>query len=209
MSQHTEKLEGLLYAQAMNLAEQHLERGREAREQIGQELQARLQQLQVGEEQHYQREAERLCRQLLQSSKIRIDTELDRLRWALVQGVLADVRKRLETIPENPARYRKVLEGYLAEAAAAMPQGELVAELRPHDIESLRPHWEAMTARAAPGRKVILASLAEPASGGMVVHGEDGRLRVNNTFEGRLARMQDEVLGSIMDQLFNQAGGAA
>jgi V/A-type H+-transporting ATPase subunit E len=66
-----------------------------------------------------------------------------------------------------------------------------------------------MAARAAPGRKIALASLAEHASGGVMVRTAEGRTRVNNTFEGRLARMQEEVLGTIMDKLFKQAGGAS
>lgn len=209
MSQYTEKLEGLLYAQAMNLAEQHLARGREASEQIKNEQLGKLQQLQEGEELRYKLEAEQLQRQLLQASKIRLDSELDRLRWALVQGALADVRKRLEKIPEDANKYHKVLEGYLAEAASAIPEGNLVAELNPRDMEGLGPVWDSMVERAAPGRKVSLASLAGHASGGMMVRSEDGKLRVNNTFEGRLARMQDEVLNTIMDKLFKQADGAA
>ncbi len=208
MTQHTEKLEGLLFAQAMNLAAQHLEKGRQTSEQIKHELQTKLQRLREGEEQSFQHEAEQLCRQIMQTSKIRLDTEMDRLHWALVQGVLADVRKRLEKIPDNPGRYHKVLENYLAEAASAIPEGDLVAELSPRDIEGLRPVWKDLAARAASGRKLELAPLAEHTIGGVMVRSGDGRVRVNNTFEGRLARMQDEVLSTIMDTLFQKAGGA-
>lgn len=209
MTQHTEKLEGLLYAQAMNLAEQHLERGRQASEQIRQELQARLQRLREGEEQRFQHEAEQRCRQMLQTSKLRLDMEMDRLRWALVQGVLADVRKHLESLPENPEKYHLVLERYLAEAAAAIPEGDLVAELNPRDIERLKPVWSGLVARAASGRKVAVAPLSEHAIGGLAVRTEDGLVRVNNTFEGRLARMQDELLSTIMEKLFKQENEAA
>jgi len=203
MSQHTEKLEGLLHAQAMDLAEQHLQKGLQASEQIRRELEARLRQLEQGEELRYQLEAEQFGRQILQASKIRVDTELERLRWALVQGVLAEARTRLEKLAENPERYHPVLELYLAEAARIMPAGDLVAELSPRDLESLRPHWERLAGRAAPGRKVALAPLPDHASGGMLVRSEDGGLRIDNTFEGRLARMQDEVLGVIMEKLFS------
>jgi V/A-type H+-transporting ATPase subunit E len=206
MSRHTEKLEGLLHAQAMNLAEQHLQKGHQASEQIKRELQAKLRQLEEGEELRYRLEAEQLCRQIMQASKIRVDTELDRLRWALVQGVLADVRTRLEKLAENPERYHPVLERYLAEAAHAIPAGDLVVELSARDLEGVRPHWERLIEQAAPGRKVALAPLANHASGGMIVRSKDGSLRVDNTFEGRLARMQDEVLGAIMEQLFKSAG---
>lgn len=209
MSQHTEKLEGLLTAQAMALAEEHLHKAHEASGQIRQALQAKLRKLEEGEEQRYQLEAERLCRQIIQASKLRMDSEHDRLRWALAQDVLHEVRKRLEQLIQDTPRYHTVLQGYLAEAAQAMPEGDLVAELNPRDLDALRPHWDELAAQAAPGRKVELAPLAEHATGGMRVCSGDGRLRVDNTFEGRLARMQDEALGVIMDRLFNQPGNTA
>jgi V/A-type H+-transporting ATPase subunit E len=208
MSQHTEKLEGLLAAQAMALADQHLRKAQEASEQIKQELQARLRKLEEGEERRYQLEAEQLCRQLIQAARLRMAGEDDRLRWALVEGVLQEVRKRLEGLVQDTPRYHQVLQGYLAEAAQAMPEGELVAELNPRDLDALRPQWARIAAQAAPGRKVELAPLSDHASGGMRVRSADGRLRVDNTFEGRLERMQDEVLGVIMEKLFNQGGTA-
>ena len=209
MSQHSEKLEGLLNAQAMALADQHLRKAHDASEQIGLELQARLRKLEAGEEQRYQLEAERLCRQIIQAAKLRMDSEHDRLRWTLAQDVLHEVARRLQQLTQDAPRYHAVLQDYLAEAAQAMPVGELVAELNPRDLNALRPRWNELAARAAPGRKVELAPLAEHASGGMRVRSADGRLRVDNTFEGRLARMQEEVLGVIMDRLFNQSGNAA
>jgi V/A-type H+-transporting ATPase subunit E len=208
MSQHTEKLEGLLAAQAMALADQHLHRAHEASEQINLELQARLRKLEEGEEQRYQLEAERLCRQIIQASKLRIDSEHDRLRWALAQDVLHAVNMRLEKLTQDAPRYHEVLQGYLAEAAQAMPEGELVAELNPRDLDALRPQWERIVAQAAPGRKVELAPLSGHASGGMRVRSADGRLRVDNTFEGRLERLREDMLGAIMDRLFNQGGAA-
>jgi V/A-type H+-transporting ATPase subunit E len=209
MSELTGKLEGLLQAQAMGLAEEHLESGRRAAAQIRQETEARLQRLRDGEERRFQQESELLCRQLLQGAKLRVDADIDRMRWALAQDVLAGARARMEKLVAEPARYHQVLEAYLAEAAASLPAGDLVAELNPRDLEGLRAKWESLAARAAPGRKVALAPLAVHASGGMLVRSADGRLRVDNTFEGRLARMHDEVLEVIMEKLFKQVDAAA
>ncbi len=207
MSQHTEKLEGLLHAQAMSLADQHLQKASEASEQIEQEQQARLRKLERNEAERFRREAERLHRQIIQAAKLRMDAEHDRLRWALAQGVLAEVRTRLEKLAQDTPRYRRVLQGYLAEAARAMPEGDLVAELNPRDLDALRPVWDEMAAQAAPGRKVELAPLSEHAGGGMLVRSANGSLRVDNTFEGRQARLQDEMQAVIMDRLFNNRSG--
>lgn len=202
MNRPTEKLEGLLHAQAMSLAQRHLEKGREASEQITRDMQAKLRQLAAGEELRFQIEAEQLCRQIMQASRLRTDAELDRLRWTLTQGVLAEVRARLAKLAEDPKKYQRVLRSYLAEAASVIPGDTLTAELRPEDIERLRPTSDSLVEEAAPGRRVTLSPLSDPASGGMRVRNEDGSLRVDNTFEGRMARMENEVLAAIMDTLF-------
>lgn len=205
MDQTAEKLEGLLAAEAMSLAQQHLEKGRQASEQIRRELEAKLQKLRDGEELRYQREAEQLCRQRLQASRLRLDSELDRLRWTLAQDVLHEVRVRLEKLAEDGPQYHAVLQRYLAEAAASMPQGNLVAELAARDLDAVRPVWHQWVEAAAPGRRVTLAPLPRPAAGGMLVRSEDGRLRVDNTFDGRLNRMHDEVMAAIIQTLFSEA----
>jgi len=202
MSQLTEKLEGLLQAQAMDLAERHLDRGRQTSEQILAEVRAKLYQLEEGEEMRFQLEAEHLCRRIMQSAHLRRDAELDRLRWTLMQGVLGEVRLKLKNLVDEPERYRTVLSRYLAEAAQQIPDGALVAELNPRDIESVRPHWDELVRQAAPGREVRLAALPDSVSGGMRVGNEAGTRRIDNTFEGRLVRMEEEILGAIMDTLF-------
>lgn len=209
MDQTAEKLEGLLAAEAMSLAQQHLEKGRQASEQIRRELEAKLQKLRDGEELRYQREAEQLCRQRLQASRLRLDSELDRLRWTLAQDVLHEVRVRLEKLVEDTPQYHAVLQRYLAEAAAAMPQGNLVAELAARDLDTVRPVWDQWVEAAAPGRRVTLAPLPRPAAGGMLVRSEDGRVRVDNTFDGRLNRMHDQVMATIIHTLFSETGEPA
>lgn len=201
MSQHTEKLEGLLQAQAMDLAERHLEKGRQTSDQIIEDMQARLRQLEEGEELRFQLEAEHLCRQVMQSARLRVDAELDRLRWTLTEGVLAEVRERLKKLVDDRERYRSVLGRYLSEASQAIPEGNLVAELSPRDMEWIRPEWDALVKQSASGRHVSLTALSNPISGGMLVSSEAGSQRIDNTFEGRLARMENELLATIMDRL--------
>lgn len=202
MSQHTEKLEGLLQAQAMDLAERHLEKGRQTSDQILADMQARLRQIEEGEELRFQLEAEHLCRQIMQSAHLRIDAELGRLRWTLTQGVLAEARLRLGKVVDDKERYRSVLGRYLSEAANAIHEGNLVAEMNPRDMEWLRPDWDALVKQSAPRRQVSLMAMSGQISGGMRVSNEEGSRRIDNTFEGRLVRMENESLGAIMDALF-------
>lgn len=202
----TDQLEGLLQAQSIELADEHLDKGRASAERIRAETKARLERLECQEELRLGFEAQRACRQLMQAAEIRRDAEQDRLRWALAQSVLAELRERLKNIVEDDTRYREVLVRYLAEACAALPEGALRAQVTTRDLERLRPQWTALVTAAAPGREVGLEALdesGESVSGGLRVYLADGSRRVDNTFEGRMARMDEALLRVIMERLFD------
>lgn len=207
MNTLTEKLEMLIETQAMGLSDQHVQAGRAAAEQIRQEVEARLAQRCEGEELRFQQEAAQLCRQLLQGERLRVDADVDRLRWALVQEVLSGVREQLAQLPADPAHYRATLMRYLAEAAQEMPDGNLVAEVSARDAEWLRADWQQII-QAAPGREIALRVLDAPCTGGIRVCDAASRLRIDNTFEGRLARMESTLLSVIMQALFPETSRA-
>lgn len=207
MNALTEKLEALIETQAMGLAEQHLQAGHAAVEQIRQQAEARLAQRRQGEELRFQQEAAQLCRQLLQGAKLRVDADLDRLRWALVQEVLSGVRARLAHVPSEPARYRAALVRLIAEAAQAIPAGKLVVEMSARDAEWLRADWQQLAHEAAPGRELVLRVLDGPCLGGVRVCDEANQRRIDHTFEARLARMEGELLSAIMQTLFAEEPG--
>lgn len=219
MNALTEKLEALIETQAMGLAEQHLQAGHAAVEQIRQQTEARLAQRREGEELRFQQEAAQLCRQLLQGAKLRVDADLDRLRWALVQEVLSGVRARLAHVPSEPARYAEFAHGVepvryraalvrlIAEAAQAIPDARLVVEMSARDAEWLRADWQQLAHEAAPGRELVLRVLDAPCLGGVRVCDEANQRRIDHTFEARLARMEGELLSAIMQTLFAEEHG--
>lgn len=207
MNALTEKLEALIETQAMGLAEQHLQAGHAAVEQIRQQAEARLAQRRQGEELRFQQEAAQLCRQLLQGAKLRVDADLDRLRWALVQEVLSGVRTRLAHVPSEPVRYRAALLRLIAEAAQAIPAGKLVVEMPARDAEWLRADWQQLAHEAAPGRELVLRVLDGPCLGGVRVCDEANQRRIDHTFEARLVRMESELLSAIMQTLFAEEFG--
>ena len=95
--------------------------------------------------------------------------ELDRLRWALTEAAMSNVRLALTDLTRDRDRYLAVLAGYVAVAAASLPPGDLVAEVRPEDEKRLAPRWAAMSTRVARGRAVALGTLAHPSEDDSVV----------------------------------------
>ena len=199
------QLEQALQQQAETLAREQLQNAESARARI---LAESAEKLRLAEEREIlaaKVEAERLVRRHSQAAETRLGAELDRLRWALTESVLAEVKTAFHTLVLDETRYLGVLEAWLAAAAQALPKGDLLAEARPEDEKRLLPVWAGITARAAPGRVVKLASHSQPSAGGIRVKLADNRAQLDQTFEARQARLADELARVTMERLFASA----
>src|SRR5574340_118018 len=199
------QLEQALLQQAETLAREQLQNAESARVRI---LAESAEKLKLAEEREIlaaKVESERLVRRQTQAAQTRLAAELDRLRWALTEATLAEVKTAFHTLVQDEARYLAVLEAWLAVAAKALPPGDLVVEVRPEDEKRLAPLWNERIARAAPGRLVTLASHGLPSEGGLRVRLADGRAQLDQTFEARQARLADELARVTMERLFASA----
>ncbi len=199
------QLEQALLLQAETLAREALQNAESARARILAESAEKLKLAGEREVLLAKVEAERLVRRHSQAAETRLAADLDRLRWALTEATLAGVKTAFRQLVQDETRYLDVLESWLAAAAQALPPGDLVAEVRPEDEKRLAPHWPELTARAAPGRTVTLASHSGPSEGGMRVRLADLRAQLDQTFEARQARLADELARVSMERLFASA----
>ena len=199
------QLEQALLQQAETLAREHLQNAESARARILAESAEKLKLAEAREVLSAKVEAERLVRQQTQAAETRLAAELDRLRWALTEATLAEVKTAFRRLVQDEPRYLKTLEAWLATAAHALPPGDLVAEVRPEDEQRLARQWPDMVARVAPGRSVVLAAHGLPSEGGIRVRLADNRARLDQTFEARQARLADELARVAMERLFASA----
>lgn len=200
-----EDLEAALIYRAEVLADEYLNGAGRARGQIIEEAAKTLRLREERETLAAKARAERFYRQRVQAAEIRLQEELDRLRWTLVQSVLEDVTARLAQVAEDDALYLPLLKGYLARGARAIEREELVARVAARDLPRLAPHWEAFVKETAPGKRITLAPQPLETLGGLLLESADGRIRVDNTFEGRLERLQGEVHRAVAERLFASA----
>jgi len=199
------QLEQALIQQAETLAREQLHNADSARKRILAESAEKLKLAEEREVLAAKVEAERQVRRQIQAAETRFAAELDRLRWALTEAALSGVKVEFKKLVQDEARYLPALEAWLAAAAQALPDGELVAEVRPEDEHRLAAVWAEMAARAAPGRAVTLASHGRPSLGGIRVRLADDRARLDQTFEARQARLADELARVAMERLFASA----
>jgi V/A-type H+-transporting ATPase subunit E len=202
--EQAEALEKAIFDRARSLADEHRRQAEHLSEQILRDAQERLNQFEQQAEKQAASRAEREYRRLIQAAEIRMQAELDRMRWGLVESVLSSVRQRLAQLRDDPDAYTALLRRLLTEAAKEIPQERLVVRVAEADYERLNKDWESLTVVAAPDKVLTLSTEPFPCSGGLMVEDENRRTRMNNTFEGRLERLRPVLQRSIVKHLFPQ-----
>jgi len=197
-----DSLESALIERAKVLAQEYLANGQRSRDQIVADANDRLRLREEREILAAKAQAERLFRQRVQAAEIKQHEEMDRRRWMLVRGVMEQLHKSLVDLTADEQTYLPLLRRYLAQAAAAIEGEALVAEVNVRDHARLTTDWESFCREAGITKRVSLAPAPLPCTGGVRVRNVADTIRVDNTFEGRLERMQDEVYQVVMERLF-------
>lgn len=199
------QLEQALIRQAESLAREHLKNAEAARTRIRAEFDERIKLKEDREVLAAKAEAERKVRRRTQAAETRLAADLDRLRWALTESALAQMRERLRDLVKDAPRYQAALTELLRAAVAELPAGDLVAELNAADYAHLTEQWPRLAADVAPGRQLTLALLERPSEGGVRVRLADNRAQINQTFEARQERLADDLARVVMERLFASA----
>lgn len=198
-------LEAAIIERAETLVEEHLRQAESAHKRIIEDATEKLRLLEEREILSAKARADREYRRRVQAAEIRMQADVDRLRWALVQSVLQGMHARFEAIAGDAARYEPLLRRLLGHAAQNIERDELVAVLCEADHERFAGRWEAIAAETVPSKKIALSPVRGAFSGGVVVSSADGRIRVDNSLEGRVERLEAELHQVILERLFPRA----
>jgi len=199
------QLEAALMQQAEGLAREQREHARLARDRLQMEVAEKLRLAEEREILDAKAEAERLVRRQTQAAETRLSGELDRLRWALTEASLSQVRLEFQELADDDERYLRVLGAWLEAAAKELPPGDIWVDVRHQDQARLAPVWDELVAKAAPGRRVMQSLLHEESVGGIRVRLADGWAQYDQTFEARESRLSQEIARVVMEHLFASA----
>lgn len=200
-----ETLKVALLDRGQRLADEYLAEGRRHRESTLKEAEERIRRHEEREKLRAETLADRVFRRQVQAGELRMQTELDQLRWSLVQAVMDKVRDRLKRLSEDEASYLPVLEQLIKQAAAAIERESLTAQVNGRDLKRLKTRWESRTHQLIPNKRIELIESPLNCPGGVLVQSEDERIRVDNTFEGRMERLHEALQQVIEEQLFEAA----
>ncbi|WP_456372869.1 V-type ATP synthase subunit E [Thiolapillus sp.] len=195
-------LEQALLERAEKLAQEYRDRAQRARQHILEDAQERLRIREQNEVLAAQAQAERHYRRQVQASELRLKSDLDRLRWQLIQSVMQELPKRLAQIRKDQQRYWTFMKALLRHSVAHMEQHDLVVEVNAQDQQHLQAGWEDFISDLDVHRHIRLASTPCHCSGGLVLRSADNRIRIDNSFEGRIERLQGDLLQVITERLF-------
>jgi len=141
----------------------------------------------------------------VQAAEIQQQEELDRLRWGLIQKVMQELSTRFTQVAADEKVYLPLLQRYLARAAMAIDDHELVAKINAQDHARVAKKWDAFCSAAQVHKHLVLTPDPLLCLGGVRVRNSGNTIRMDNTFEARMERLQDELLQTVMEQLFATA----
>jgi V/A-type H+-transporting ATPase subunit E len=195
------ELEQAILARAERLANEYRERASRARDQILRDAADKLRLREQREEAIAKALGERTYRQQVQAEELKLQSHLDQVRWNLVRDVEQRLTERMRDYTRDEAAYLRTLTGFIATAAEAIERPSLLVAANSRDAKLLQAHWREVTAALPDGTSAQLANDPIDTIAGVLVTSDNGRIRVDNTFDGRMARLRLRIQQAILERL--------
>jgi V/A-type H+/Na+-transporting ATPase subunit E len=197
-----EQLEQAILKRAQDLANSHLVAAQQQKARIVAESTKRQQLRENHETDIAKAAAEQQYRRNVQASEIKMQAELDELRWTLIQSVISDLHKSLQQLLQQQDAYLSLLMHYLGLAAHSLQTTEVVVEVNAHDHEWLAPQWQQIVKTCQVKQSCHLIYSTDNFTGGMLVHDLQDKVRIDYTFEGLLERFEMRLCQAVNQYLF-------
>lgn len=194
------ELEQAILARAQQLADQFTEQAQRTRDTVLREASERLRLREQREESVARALGDRHYRQRVQAAELKLQSNLDSMRWNLVRDVEGRLQERMQEFMQDEDAYTEYLLGLLQEAVGQMEGETLTVCTNASDRERLEKVWEQVRA-SLPDRELQLEHEPIETMGGVLVLSADRRIRVDNTFEGRMARLRLRIQRVILERL--------
>ena len=142
----------------------------------------------------------KLVSQEMQKARLAYLTEKNKV----VSEILAEVRLRLMDFSRNETSYREFLLRTIGAAVEAIASEKVKIMLSRDDLNRFKgaKRLEQTFANACHNKKATFSEDTIDTIGGAVVMSEDGRIRVDCTFESKLKLLEEQLVTEISKILF-------
>jgi V/A-type H+-transporting ATPase subunit E len=196
-----DELEKAILARAERLAKEYRERAQRSRDNILREAADKLRLREQREEAIAKTLGDRAYRQQVQAEELKLQSHLDLVRWNLVRDVEGRLAEKMKAHRKDSDAYLKTLEGFIGAALAEIAQSDVSVRANSADLKLLGKHWEGLSKTLPADTNASLDETPIETIGGVMIESKDGKVRVDNTFEGRLARLRSRLQQVILERL--------
>lgn len=173
-----------------------------------------VQQQRVKIMEHYERKE----KQIELQKKIQNSNMLNQSRLAIlkaredhIKGLLREARERLAKIAKDPAQYKAMLEGLIAQGLFQLLEEKVTIRCRQADVPLIREVMgkSAEAYKGASQRDVKITIDQEnflplDSSGGIELSAQHNKVKVVNTLDSRLDMMTEQMLPRLRELLFGE-----
>ncbi|WP_353571284.1 V-type ATP synthase subunit E family protein [Candidatus Albibeggiatoa sp. nov. BB20] len=200
-----EKLEQAILQRAQTLADSHLSSADQQRQKIVADSAKRLRRREEQATEEAKTAAEQEYHRLIQAHEIKMQSELDQVRWSLMQSAMDALREQLQKVTQQPEQYLSVLKQYLQHAAKSIEADALEVLVNQQDHDLLAAQWCDLIQECGINKPCTLSTEKPAFLGGVLVCSQDNRIQVDNTFDGIIERLLDDIYQEMNTQLFATA----
>ena len=199
-----EDLEKALMQRAEDLAEEYMQRARRSHDHFISDENERLQLREEKEVMTAKMSAESLYRNRVQSSELEVQKKLDQLRWKLIKEVISQVKDETAQIIKNKHKYQQLLIEFVRYSATLINDENLILEFNEKDYQLIEPQWEKFLQQINSSKNIVCSRQFHTMSGGIIMYNQARTIRIDNTFEGRLERLSDDIHQLVAEQFFSE-----
>jgi len=197
-------LQQAILQRASQFAEEHVQQGTMTRNKILRDGREKIKLMEQKELLSAKVHSDREYHRLVQASELRIQAELDRNRWGLVQSVMQSVVDELDRVHKNQQQYLLIFKSLLKQGAANMGRIPMQAMINSEDLTQFSTTWDKLISDCC-GKEfdIELSNKACPCKGGLKLISKSQDVMVDYTFEGIVTRREDELRRLIFERLFS------
>ncbi len=187
---------------AEELSQEHIAQGQMTRNRIMDDARDKVKLMEQKELLAAKDNSERLYQRQVQASEIKLQAEMDRNRWGLVQSVMDDVQRRVADLVADRDAYDPVFRQLLTQGANLLGIEHQVAKVNHADRKFYEQGWAELVTDT--GFKIELSDELCPCAGGVMLYSVDGEMLVDNTFDGIIERRHDALMRIVFERLFSK-----
>ncbi len=162
-------------------------------------------------EEHELKEAhargDQVYEEVMAEGRMKAKKEMLQKKEGLISDVFKEAEERLQAHVDSE-RYKEDLARIAVGACRKLGSGDAVVRANRRDLKLLESFKEQMARELSSGEKIVNISFGEPieAIGGVRVGTPDGKVEIDETFEGRMRREFEVLRVKVAKVLFEGSG---